>query len=104
MATKTFWQKQKQKIINDLTIIAEGVDLSAQNEAIDKYFIRQIKPRDFMSNYSDEIKHEKAYEENCIILSQYTNKIIKVMTVKEYFSLLSYHNERIRKGHGRKPD
>lgn len=102
MAVKTFWQKQKQKIINDLTMLIEGVDLSESQEKIDKFFVKQIKPKDFMSDMSDEVKHEKAFEDNCLILSQYTNEVVKNMNVKEYFTLLEFHKDRIKQqSHGR---
>lgn len=98
-----FWQKQKEKILYELDEIIDEVDLSAEIGRINSYNALQIKPKDFMSDYNDEIKFEKAFEVNCIILSEYANKPIKEMTTKEYFTLLNYRNE-INKKHGRQPN
>lgn len=94
----TFWHNQKAKLLAELEGLIEGEerDLTKYNKNIS----RNIKPKDFISEQSDEVKHEKDFEENCIVLSEYTNKSVREMSVKEYFTLLSHHNEKIRK-HGR---
>ena len=81
--------------------IIEGSDNSKELKGINSYFARQMRPKDFMSDVSDEIKHERAFELNCIILSELTNKPVKEMTTKEYFALLDYRNEQIRQKNGR---
>ena len=96
--SNSFWQKQKEKIVNDLRMIIEDIDLTDNQNKINKYFSRQIKPKDFMSEQSDEVKHERAFEKNCVILSEYTNKPVREMNTKEYFTVLAIHNERIRHG------
>lgn len=104
MVNLGFWSKQKQKILNDLKMLSDDVDLTEENDKINSYFARQIKPKDFMGEHNDEIRFEKSFEMNCILLSEYTNKPIREMMTKEYFTLLNYRNEQIRKtkGHGRK--
>ena len=101
MVGLTFWQKQKEKILIELEMIINNEQVNEKLNNINKYFARQIKPKDFMSEVSDEVRHEKAFELNCILLSEYTNKSVREMSTKEYFTLLGYRNEQIRKHHGR---
>jgi len=96
-----FWQKQKEKILLELQMMIEEVDLSEEIAKNNKYFARHIRPKDFMGEHNDEIKFEKAFDQNCILLSEYTNKPIGEMTTKEYFTLLNYRNEQIRRQNGR---
>ncbi len=79
-------------------MMIEDVDLTEENRGINQYFARQIKPKDFMGEYSAEVKFEKAFETNCILLSEYANKPVKELTTKEYFTLLAFRNEKLRHG------
>jgi len=96
-----FWQKQKERIILELDSIVDGQNRDELIGKIDKYFGSQIKPKEFMGERSEEIRAEREFELNCILLSEYTNKSVKEMTTKEYFTLLNYRNEQIRKRNGR---
>ncbi len=91
-----FWQKQKQKILNDLEMMIDDVDLTEENRVINGYFANQLKPKNVMGD--EEIRFEKAFETNCILLSEYTNKQVKELSTKEYFTLLAFRNEKIRHG------
>jgi len=82
-------------------MLTDDVDLTDEQDEINNYFARFVKPKDFMSDYNDEIRFEKAFELNCILLNEYANKPVKELTTKEYFSLLSYRNDQIKKSNGR---
>ena len=75
-----------------LEAIIEDLDNSREIEKIYKYFASLIKPKEFYGNDSAELKYELEFERNCIRLSIHTNKEIKKMSTKEYFSLIDYHN------------
>jgi hypothetical protein len=47
-----------------------------------------------------ELKYDKDFEKNCIVLSQFVNEPVKEISVREYFSLLEHYND-INKKHGR---
>ena len=84
---------QKQKIINTLTGIIEGKDYEEENNKIDSRVARTIKVKNFYGRESDELKYDKDFELNCIVLSKHANKPIKECTVREYFSLIKYNKD-----------
>ena len=60
-----------------------------------------MKIKNFYGNKSEELKSAKDFEEHCIMLSQHTNKHVKELSVKEYFSLMKYvtdQNKKSKKG------
>lgn len=46
---------------------------------------------------TDEIRYENGFEQNCIILSKFINQPVKTLTTKEYFTLIQYYNEQLKK-------
>ena len=56
-----------------------------------------MKIKNFYGNDSEEVKYDKDFEMNCIILTSHANKPIKECTVKEYFSLMKYVDDKNRK-------
>ncbi len=49
-----------------------------------------MKIKNFMGDDSDELKYDKDFEMNCILLSQHTNQNVRTVSVKTYFSLIKY--------------
>ena len=90
-----FWMKQKEKNIKQLEAIISGKP-DPTIEKIDNYFAYYIKPKNFYGSGSEELKHDRSFEQNCIVLSKYANKDVKACTTKEYFSLLNHHNNLIK--------
>ena len=90
-----FWIKQKEKNIKQLEVLISGKE-DPTIEQIDKYFALYIKPKNFHGAGSAELKYDKSFEQNCILLSEYSNKSVKDSTVKEYFALLDYYNKLIK--------
>ena len=73
-----------------LKSIAEGKDYDEEIEKIDSATRKDMKIKNFYGKESEEIKYEKEFDDNCIILSSYVNQPIKTLTVKEYFNLRKY--------------
>jgi hypothetical protein len=70
--------------------IIDGVDRSDEIEKIDKITGNQIRIKDFMGKESEEVKYDKQFEQNCIVLAPYVNQSVKTLTTKEYFNLIKY--------------
>ena len=71
----------------------------------DKQIGALIFPKDFIGRNSYELEYDRAFEQNCIILNNYTNVDVKRLTTKEYFSLLDHHSTVVKereKRYGRK--
>lgn len=75
---------------------------------IDKYFASMIKPKNFVGTNNEELRYDKSFEKNCVLLGQYYNKPVKECTTREYFTLLEYYNQLLKeqrrpekKKHGR---
>ncbi len=63
---------------------------------IDDYFAYYIKPKNFYGRQSAELKYDKSFEQNCIVLAQYSNKQVKDSTTKEYFALIDHWNKIVK--------
>lgn len=85
-----FWQKQREKVIADLRSLL-GEDVSKEIDNFNKFMVSQIRPKNFMHGISDEVKYDREFEQNIIILSPYINKSIENCSTKEYFSLIEWH-------------
>ena len=75
--------------------------MSKDIQEIDKYMATFIEPKEFIGASSYELKYDADFEKNCIVLSEYTNKPVKILTVKEYFTLLQYHNKKMKEAEKR---
>lgn len=89
-----FWLKQKEKNIRLLKSLIDGTRDTAED--IDRYFASMIRPKNFIGINNDELRYDKSFEKNCIILGQYYNKPVKDCTTREYFTLLDYYNNLIK--------
>jgi len=81
-------------LINTLTGIIEGRDYTEENDKIDRSVARTIRVKNFYGRESDELKYNKDFELNCIVLGKHSNKPVKECTVKEYFSLIKYSSKK----------
>ncbi len=95
MLSLQFWIKQKEKNVKLLKSIISGKE-DPSIDKIDQYFAMFIKPKNFYGPQSEELRYDKSFEQNCIVLSQYANKAVKNSTTKEYFALLNHHNSIIK--------
>ena len=56
-----------------------------------------MKIKNFYGNDSEEVKYEKEFESWCIALAPHTNKNVKDCTVREYFALMKFVNDKAKK-------
>ena len=56
-----------------------------------------MKIKNFYGDSSEELKYDKDFEMNCIMLAPYANQPIKQCTVKEYFALMKHVKEKQKK-------
>lgn len=101
----TFWSEMKRRTLKILESIQTGEDVSEYLNKSDSYFASMIYPKNFIGDNSYEVEYDRAFEQNCILLSEYTNVDVKKLSVKEYFSLLQHHTQLVkeRQRHGKKP-
>jgi hypothetical protein len=95
-----FWSKMKEKTLKMLQSIIDGKDYDDEINAADRYFAMLIKPKSFSGKDNAEMRYDKEFEKNCIILSSLANKPVKDLSTKEYFALIQHYNDTLR--HGRK--
>ena len=53
-----------------------------------------MKIKSFYGADNDELKYDKDFEMNCIVLAPYMNQPIKDITTKQYFALLRFVNDK----------
>jgi hypothetical protein len=99
--TTAFWQMMKKRVMKQLDGIL-GENTEKELAEIDRYMAQFIEPKEFIGESSYELKYDSDFEKNCIILSEHTNKPVKHLTTKEYFTLLRYHNDLIKERSKRK--
>lgn len=64
-------------------------------EEADKKIINMIKVSDMAQQ---ELKYDKDFEKNCIILNQFSSEPVERATVRKYFTLLEHYNDSIKHG------
>ena len=74
--------------------IIEGTSYIEENEKIDMSIVRTMKIKDFMGRQNDELKYDRDFEMNCIVLGKHSVRPVKECTVKEYFSLIKYFDKQ----------
>jgi hypothetical protein len=89
-----FWAKLKEKALKQCNAILTGVDMTDEINDADRYFATLIRPKSFSGKENEELRYDKYFEKNCIILSSLTNKPVKEMSTKEYFALVQYYNNK----------
>ena len=82
--------------MNTLQGIIDGTSYIEENERIDASIARTMRVKNFMGRENEELKYDKDFEMNCIVLGKYSNKPVKQCTVKEYFSLIKYYDKQTK--------
>ena len=88
-----FWSKMKQRTIKILQGIIGDNDTDAEIEKDDMTFSSWIRPKKLTGKFTDEIRYEQSFEDNCIVLSKFINQPVKTLTTREYFTLIRHYNE-----------
>lgn len=73
--------------------VLEDKDYSEEIKKHERYFVSQIKPKEFMGGASVELKIERDFEKLCIVLEKHTTRNVKKLTVREFYALLSHIKE-----------
>jgi hypothetical protein len=98
-----FWTKMKDRSIKICTAIIEGREVEDEISAANKYFATLISPKRFSGSDNEELKYDKFFEKNCIMLAGLANQPVKSLTTKEYFSLITYYNDKVKDGRRTNP-
>ena len=93
-----FWTKMKERSLKVCKAIIEGKEIEDEMSAADRYFASLITPKSFSGSDNEELRYDKFFEKNCIMLAGLVNQPVKTMTTKEYFSLITYYNEKQKDG------
>ena len=81
----------------ELQAIIDGEDNSKEIEKIDASTRRTMKIKSFYGADNDEMKYDKDFEMNCILLAPHINQSVKTLTTKEYFNLIKFTNNKAAK-------
>lgn len=102
---KEYYDKLKQRTIVVLRTIIDGRATEADAKEIDditEELITYFNPQEFTGSDGVEIKHDRQFENMCLILSQNFHVDPKIFTVLEYYNAFEYIKEQVKKQAGRK--
>lgn len=92
-----FWSKMKEKALKMCESIITGRDVTDEMMTVDRYFATLVRPKSFSGKDNTELRYDKDFEKNCIVLSSMANKPVKELSTKEYFALIQHYNDSGRK-------
>lgn len=102
---KEYYDKLKQRTIVVLRTIIDGRATEADAKEIDDItaeLITYFNPQTFTGSESVEIRHDRQFENMCLILSQNLHVDPKKFTVLEYYNSFEYIKEQAKKANKQK--
>lgn len=102
---KEYYDKLKQRTIVVLRTIIDGRATEADAKEIDDItaeLITYFNPQTFTGSESVEIRHDRQFENMCLILSQNLHVDPKKFTVLEYYNAFEYIKEQAKKANKQK--
>ena len=102
---KEYYDKLKQRTIVVLRTIIDGRATEADAKEIDDItaeLITYFNPQMFTGSESVEIRHDRQFENMCLILSQNLHVGPKKFTVLEYYNAFEYIKEQAKKANKQK--
>lgn len=102
---KEYYDKLKQRTIVVLRTIIDGRATEADAKEIDDItaeLITYFNPQTFTGPESVEIRHDRQFENMCLILSQNLHVDPKKFTVLEYYNAFEYIKEQAKKANKQK--
>lgn len=102
---KEYYDKLKQRTIVVLRTIIDGRATEADAKEIDDItteLITYFNPQAFTGSESVEIRHDRQFENMCLILSQNLHVDPKKFTVLEYYNAFEYIKEQAKKANKQK--
>lgn len=94
---KEYFSGLERRTLLILDEIIRGTPTSEQVSVIDDHLFTILKPKTYWGREGAEVKHIKAYEETCAIISQYVPKDPKRMSTREFFFVLNLLKEQNKK-------
>ena len=102
---KEYYDKLKQRTIVVLRTIIDGRATEADAKEIDDItaeLITYFNPQTFTGSESVEIRHDRQFENMCLMLSQNLHVDPKKFTVLEYYNAFEYIKEQAKKANKQK--
>lgn len=102
---KEYYDKLKQRTIVVLRTIIDGRATEADAKEIDDItaeLITYFNPQTFTGSESVEIRHDRQFENMCLVLSQNLHVDPKKFTVLEYYNAFEYIKEQAKKANNQK--
>jgi len=73
--------------------VIDDIPRDDEIKKLERYFVSQIKPKEFTGSGSVELKIERDFEKLVIVMEKHTTRNVKQMTVKEFYALLNHIKE-----------
>lgn len=94
--------KQRTMLMLDAIIKGDESDKRAEIDHITTLLLTYTKPKSFTGSESVEIRHDRQFENMCLILSQNLHVDPKKFTVLEYYNAFEYIKEQAKKANKKK--
>lgn len=88
------WVNYKERLIRELDNLIDPTEES--KKALDDVTARLVNMIKTSDVAKDELRYDKEFEKNCIILSAHSNEPVERVSVRRYFTLLEYYNGRAK--------
>ena len=92
---KEYYDTMKRRAVAQLDLIIDGdtEDGEKKVDVMTDKLITAVKPKEFTGNEAFGVKHDKAYEKMCLLISSQLNVDAKKMTVMVYYTANEYIHE-----------
>jgi hypothetical protein len=93
---KEYFDQLKKRTILVLDSIITGESKEREIQKITELLITYTKPHSFNGSNSVEIKHDKEFEDMCLLLSEKLHIDLKKFTVLEYYNAFEYLKKKLK--------
>ena len=88
------WVNYKERLIKQLdALLNPSEETEKALEDVNKRLVNMIKTSDLAK---DELRYDKDFEKNCILLAGLSNEPVERVSVRRYFTLLEHYNGRAK--------
>jgi len=97
-STTRGWIAFKDRLLKEIeNALSPSEETQKELDKATQRMVAMIKKNDLIA---EELKYDKDFEKNCIILSGFINEPVEKISVRKYFTLIEHYNE-VNKKHGR---
>ena len=90
------WINYKERLLKELDVLLDPTDENKKAlEDVNQRLINMIKTSNLAD---DELRYDKDFEKNCIVLSKFSNEPVERVSVRRYFTLLEHFNDLNKHG------